>query len=470
MPIQQFTYAEINTITNGFRRPIAHGGYSNVYKGALPDGTPVAVKRLLSPDGQDAEQDLRVFQAELDALAFLHHTSLISSVGYCYDHGDADMPVDRAIVFPLLTPLTAGVLRALPPHERAFVMQHVAEALAYMHSCGCIHRDVKPANILHKKDDAGAVVRAYLADLGITRRLGAGRTHGTVTQVVGTAGFLDPDCLDRAHARKEHDVYAFGVTYRCVAAGVMWPGQDGAAALLSDLPPAVRAAADAMASGDPAARPTADLLASVMMRAFATPGHAAPPPLPPVAATVRYVPVEGTSTAALLAAVQQDGATFLEANFGDCKAAVDDDVVRTIAEHCPQLTKLYAYGCSAITNVGLVAIAEHCPQLTELSVGGTAITNVGVGAVVDHCPKLTKLYIYGCSAITDVGLVAIAEHCPQLTELSVHGCSAITDVGLVVIAELCPRLTGLTVGGTAITDVGVGAVAERCPRLMPVTR
>ena len=43
---RQFTYAEVITMTNNFRRAIGKGGFGTVYHGQMPDGTQVAVKML----------------------------------------------------------------------------------------------------------------------------------------------------------------------------------------------------------------------------------------------------------------------------------------------------------------------------------------------------------------------------------------------------------------------------------------
>jgi hypothetical protein len=97
------------------------------------------------------------------------------------------------------------------------------------------------------------------------------------------------------------------------------------------------------------------------------PVAAAAPPAPPrVAATVRFEPDVDTSKAALLAAIARDGATSLKVILWRCNAAVDDDVVSAVAEHCPGLTELNVRRCTAITDVGLGAIKQRFPGLVVL--------------------------------------------------------------------------------------------------------
>ena len=76
-----FSYEELYQITDGFsaHKLLGEGGFGSVYKGHLPDGTDVAIKRLKDGGGQGE----REFQAEVEIISRVHHRHLVSLVGYC---------------------------------------------------------------------------------------------------------------------------------------------------------------------------------------------------------------------------------------------------------------------------------------------------------------------------------------------------------------------------------------------------
>ncbi|KAG4936436.1 hypothetical protein JHK82_050643 [Glycine max] len=63
---------------------IREGGYGKVYKGHLPDGTVVAVKRAQ----EGSLQGEREFITEIELLSRLHHRNLLSLIGYCDQGGE----------------------------------------------------------------------------------------------------------------------------------------------------------------------------------------------------------------------------------------------------------------------------------------------------------------------------------------------------------------------------------------------
>ncbi|XP_020081759.1 receptor-like protein kinase At3g21340, partial [Ananas comosus] len=78
---RQFTYTELEIITNYFEREIGRGGFGKVYDGFLENGTQVAVKMR----SQSSHQGVKEFLCETQHLTRVHHKNLVSLIGYCKD-------------------------------------------------------------------------------------------------------------------------------------------------------------------------------------------------------------------------------------------------------------------------------------------------------------------------------------------------------------------------------------------------
>ena len=104
--------------------------------------------------------------------------------------------------------LTERVVRRGPlaPSEAARVLREIAWALAYAHSQGLVHRDVKPDNIM--LEDASG--RGLVADFGIAGQVrGAAGLDGG--EVIGTPEFMSPEQALGEHVDARSDLYALGV-------------------------------------------------------------------------------------------------------------------------------------------------------------------------------------------------------------------------------------------------------------------
>ena len=159
-------------------------------------GRKVAVKRLHSDSPADAAGR---FEREARLGASLNHPNLVS----VYDIETE--PESVLIVMEYVEGQTLRDLLADGPlgiEQAISVARDIGAALDHAHAQGVVHRDVKPANILIRRDGV-----AKLADLGIAKAAESTQlTHSGM--VVGTASYMAPEQLDGSSAGLATDVYA----------------------------------------------------------------------------------------------------------------------------------------------------------------------------------------------------------------------------------------------------------------------
>lgn len=205
-----FTMDQIKAATNNFSRHniVGTGGYGNVYRGTLDDGTEIAVKRFknISAAGDDD------FFHELEVISSVRHRNLVALRGCCVDKTDLGGH-QRIIVCDYLP---NGSL-----HDHLFdknsnmdwprrqnIALGIVRGLSYLHQevqPAILHRDIKASNIL-----LDANWNALVADFGLAKFTPDGATHLT-TRVAGTQGYVAPEYVLYGQLTERSDVYSFGI-------------------------------------------------------------------------------------------------------------------------------------------------------------------------------------------------------------------------------------------------------------------
>uniref|UniRef100_A0A804KKG7 non-specific serine/threonine protein kinase n=1 Tax=Musa acuminata subsp. malaccensis TaxID=214687 RepID=A0A804KKG7_MUSAM len=202
-----FSYDELKQCTNNFAvsNEIGSGGYGKVYRGMLPGGQAVAIKRAQ----QGSMQGGLEFKTEIELLSRVHHKNLVGLVGFCFDQGEQMLVYEFVPNGTLRESLSGknGVL--LDWRRRLRIALGSARGLAYLHELAdppIIHRDVKSSNILLDEN-----LNAKVADFGLSKLASDNEKGHVSTQVKGTLGYLDPEYYMTQQLTDKSDVYSFGV-------------------------------------------------------------------------------------------------------------------------------------------------------------------------------------------------------------------------------------------------------------------
>lgn len=185
-------------------RELGRGGMGVVYLAReVRLDRPVAIKLL--PPGKAGDAALRErFLREARTAAKLSHPNIVP----IHAVDEVGEFVFFAMAYVEGETLTERVRQRGPlsPSDATRVLREVAWALAYAHSHGIIHRDVKPDNILLE----GVTGRALVADFGIAGLVtGAAALDGG--QVIGTPEFMSPEQALGEQVDGRSDLYSLGI-------------------------------------------------------------------------------------------------------------------------------------------------------------------------------------------------------------------------------------------------------------------
>jgi hypothetical protein len=197
---------------------LGQGGMASVYEGLDVGFNPprrVAVK-LMDP-AISAEPDFRArFQREASIVADFRHDNIV----HVYASGEIDGT--KYIVMEFLPGGTlAERLRRHPvPSEKAItIAASIADALAYSHSRGIVHRDFKPGNVMFTADD-----KPVLTDFGVAKVTSAREAGLTrYASVIGAPRYMAPEQELGEEVTDRVDVYGFGLTLYEMLTGELPP-------------------------------------------------------------------------------------------------------------------------------------------------------------------------------------------------------------------------------------------------------
>jgi serine/threonine-protein kinase len=162
----------------------------------------VALKKLPSQFSKDVDVIAR-FKQEAKALARLSHPNIVQVYDLVQegDQGYIAMELVEGVNL-------AEYLRdygAIPISKTVELVTQMAEALAYAHKRGVVHRDFKPANVILSVEGV-----AKITDFGLAK-IAQSSVHTQVGSFLGSPAYMSPEQAQGKVADASSDIYALGV-------------------------------------------------------------------------------------------------------------------------------------------------------------------------------------------------------------------------------------------------------------------
>uniref|UniRef100_A0A5B6ZGU6 non-specific serine/threonine protein kinase n=1 Tax=Davidia involucrata TaxID=16924 RepID=A0A5B6ZGU6_DAVIN len=186
---------------------IGKGGAGIVYRGSMPNGVDVAIKRLVGRgDGRSSDHG---FRAEIQTLGRIRHRNIVRLLGYV-SNKDTNLLLYEYMPNGSLGEILHGSKGAhLQWETRYRIAVEAAKGLCYLHhDCSplIIHRDVKSNNILLDSD-----LEAHVADFGLAKFLQDAGASECMSSIAGSYGYIAPEYAYTLKVDEKSDVYSFGV-------------------------------------------------------------------------------------------------------------------------------------------------------------------------------------------------------------------------------------------------------------------
>lgn len=183
---------------------LGSGGMATVYRAYHAALDRYVAIKALHPAFLEDPNFLARFQREARLVARLEHPNIVPIYDFS-EHEGRPFLVMKYIEGETLKTVLHNNRPTLA--ETLPVVEAVGAALAYAHSQGILHRDVKPSNVLVTR--AGQI---YLADFGLARIAQSGHSTLTSDMMVGTPHYISPEqALARPDIDERSDIYSFGV-------------------------------------------------------------------------------------------------------------------------------------------------------------------------------------------------------------------------------------------------------------------
>ncbi len=190
---------------------IGRGAMGAVYRAVQRRlGRTVAIK-LLPPELAATGDFAARFEREARAMAALSHPNIVAVHDFGHTTGGHAFIVMEHVEGADLSRLLREAPQGLTVPQALGLVSQICDALQYAHGKGCVHRDVKPQNVLVTPDG-----HVKIADFGLAKLIGPPQPALGVTAtgaVLGTPEYVAPEQLKGGSVDHRADIYSLGVMF-----------------------------------------------------------------------------------------------------------------------------------------------------------------------------------------------------------------------------------------------------------------
>ncbi len=192
---------------------LGEGGMATVYMGIQQKLSRKVAIKILDPALLNQGNVADRFLIEAQTSANLQHPNIISifDVGQVGKYYYIVMEYLDGSLKDLTNSSPSG---KLPPKESLDIIKKIAPALDYAHGAGIIHRDIKPDNIMFRRDGTPVVV-----DFGIARAMDSDLNMTKTGMGIGTPHYMSPEQVQSGPLDGRSDFYSLGVVLYVLLTG-----------------------------------------------------------------------------------------------------------------------------------------------------------------------------------------------------------------------------------------------------------
>jgi len=186
------------------KRTIGKGGMGTAYLAVQESlGRQVVLKTMNTANAEQTDF-LERFLNEGRIVAALRHPHIIT----IYDIGATEEVVYMSMEYVEGGDLKTRIQEGVSPEFALHVVEKIGAALDYAHAEGVIHRDVKPANILFRKDGT-----PLLSDFGIAKQTRGDAELTSTGTILGSPFYMSPEQAEGMKVDGRSDIYSLGIIF-----------------------------------------------------------------------------------------------------------------------------------------------------------------------------------------------------------------------------------------------------------------